>query len=166
MKEYILPSIFLSTMYRSMYVLYFSKFILMVLHSWRRKVPILCYMTLNYWRKFATSLSLSHHCQYMWYCACRDWRRISFWNLFFFLKLVSYLRLGLISSYSSYCSKRRFMWFHRGHSNDKLSIVNRNNLVNYHFSQELVCMFSLKGGCLPHLLYLNIDQLQVTDCFS
>lgn len=31
--------------------------------------------------------------------------------------------------------------------------------MSYHFLQELACMFSLKGGNLPDLLCLNIDQL-------
>lgn len=115
----------------------------MVLHSLRKKVPILCYMVWDYWRNLAAYLSLSHHCQYMWYCAYRDRRRIFFWNQF--------TRLGLISF--SLCFKHRFMWFHRDYSNGKLSVVNKNNLVSFHFSEELACMFSLKGGRLPHLLF-------------
>lgn len=63
MKEYILPSIFLSTMYRSMYLLRLLKYILMVLFILGKKMPILCYMTSNDRRNFAAYLSLSHHCR-------------------------------------------------------------------------------------------------------
>lgn len=65
-------------------------------------------------------------------------KKISFWN--------SYLTesRNVSSSYSSYNSKHEFMWFHRDHNNGKLTVVDRNDLTSYHFSQELVCKFSLK----------------------
>lgn len=152
MKEYILLSIFLSTMHRSMYALYFLEYILMVLCSLRK---CLFFAT---WPQ-TTEETLQHICPFPIYVHVEMEEFPS--------EICVLLRLGLISSSSSsHCFKHRFMWFHRGHSNGKLSVVNRNNLMSYHFLQELACMFSLEGGRLPHLLCLNIDELQVTDYFS